>query len=143
MFLHTSFVHIFWNVLSFFMIGFSIEHSIANWKRYIGLLVLGAIGGNLFSAVVDPYSFGVGASTSLFAVLGCLCTWFYINFDKLGPLKYQYLMFFVIMMAFALMNGFISPGSGVDAWGHMGGFIVGLCLSVLILRATDASDQRK
>lgn len=70
------------------MIGFSIEHGIGDQRKYLALLVIGAIGGNLFSSVVDPYNFGVGASTSLFAVLGCLCTWYYINYDRLGPMKF-------------------------------------------------------
>ena len=88
MFLHTGFFHIFWNIISFFMIGFSIEAAINDWRKYSLLLFLGAIGGNSFSAVIDPYNLGVGASTSLFAVLGCLCMWFYINFDRMGPFKY-------------------------------------------------------
>jgi membrane associated rhomboid family serine protease len=88
MILHTGFFHIFWNILSFFMIGFSIEISINDWKKYLGLLVLGSFGGNLFSAVVDPYDLGVGASTSLFSVLACICTWFYLNFNRLGPNKF-------------------------------------------------------
>lgn len=52
-------------------------------------------------------------------------------------------MFFGIMMLFALMNGFLTSSSGVDAWGHIGGFYVGLCLSVFVLRTTEMSDYRK
>jgi membrane associated rhomboid family serine protease len=88
MILHVNFFHIFWNCLSFFMIGFSIEKSIADKRKYFLLLLLGSIGGNIFSAVVDPYKLGVGASTSLFAVLACLITWYYLNFHRMGPFKY-------------------------------------------------------
>lgn len=88
MFLHSGFFHIFWNIFSFFMIGFSIEANMGKWYKYAILLFVGAIGGNIFSAVVDPYNFGVGASTSLFAVLACSCTWFYLNYERLGPMKF-------------------------------------------------------
>jgi membrane associated rhomboid family serine protease len=55
MFLHLNMMHIFWNTLSFFMIGFTIEKAINNRKKYIMLLIMGALGGNLFSSVMDPY----------------------------------------------------------------------------------------
>lgn len=135
--LHSGFFHIFWNIFSFFMIGFSIEHNIKNWKEYLALLIIGGIGGNIFSAVIDPYRLGVGSSTCLFAVLACMCTWFYLNFSLLGPMRFQYLIFFGLMVGFAFMNGFLFPGSGVDSWGHLGGFIFGLALSFLFLKAED------
>jgi rhomboid protease GluP len=68
--LHSGFFHIFWNLLSLLMIGFSVEKSFGKWYRYLLLIILGGIGGNIFSAVVSPYSIAVGASTSLFAIIG-------------------------------------------------------------------------
>jgi len=38
------------------------------------------------------------------------------------------------MIFFSLLNGFLFPGSGVDSWGHIGGFIYGLGLSFLLLK---------
>ena len=116
------------------MIGFSIENAMGKWYRYASLLLIGAIGGNIFSAVIDPYNFGVGASTSLFAVLACLCTWYYLNYDRLGPMKYQYMIFFALMVSFAFLNGFLFSSAGVDSWGHMGGFLYGLAMSFLLLK---------
>ena len=88
MMMHVNFYHVFWNALTFFFVGFSVETFINDNKKYISLLLLGAVGGNLFSAVVDPYDLGVGASTSLFAVIGCLTIWFFINFYRMGPFRY-------------------------------------------------------
>jgi membrane associated rhomboid family serine protease len=68
--LHSSFGHLFWNLLSFFMIGFSIEKAIGKWYKYLMLIIFGGIGGNLFSSVISPYSVGIGASSSLFALMG-------------------------------------------------------------------------
>ena len=69
-FLHSSFGHLFWNLFSFLMIGFSIEKAIGKWYKYVILIVFGGIGGNLFSSVISPYSVGIGASSSLFALMG-------------------------------------------------------------------------
>jgi len=69
------------------MIGFSIEVAIGVLWKYLLLLIIGGIGGNMFSAVIDPYELGVGSSTSLFAVLACLCVWFFLNYERLGPQK--------------------------------------------------------
>jgi membrane associated rhomboid family serine protease len=52
------------------MIGFSIEKAIGKWYKYVILIVFGGIGGNLFSSVISPYSVGIGASSSLFALMG-------------------------------------------------------------------------
>ena len=85
MILHSGFFHIFWNVLTLLMIGFVVEEACGRWFKYVILLIAGAIGGTIFSAVVDPYSIGVGASSSLFALLAVMCIWFYLNYNNLGP----------------------------------------------------------
>jgi len=86
-FIHTDIFHVFWNALSFFMVGFSVEASLGSKRNYFLLLLVGGIGGNLMSAVFDPYDVGVGASTSLFAVLGTLILWYLFNIQRLGPGK--------------------------------------------------------
>ena len=112
------------------------------WQRYLALLVVGSLGGNIFSAVLAPYDYGVGASTSLFSVLAALCVWFYLNYSGMGMQQMQYMIFFGLMVFFALLNGFMSPGSAVDSWGHMGGFLVGLAVSFLLIRPIDMSQER-
>ncbi len=57
------------------MIGFTIEKALGKWYKYLLLIILGGIGGNLFSAVISPYSVGVGASSSLFALMGAQIMW--------------------------------------------------------------------
>jgi membrane associated rhomboid family serine protease len=87
------------------MIGFSIELAMGKWWKYLAFLILGSIGGNIFSAVIDPYNLSVGASTALFALFACTLVWFYLNFHQLGPMKFQYLGFFAFMIFFSLING--------------------------------------
>jgi len=68
---------------------------------------IGSLGGNLLSAVIAPYDFGVGASTSLFAAIGALFVWFYANYSAggMGIIQFQYMVFFAIMIGVTLMNG--------------------------------------
>ena len=100
-------------------------------NKYILLLILGGIGGNLLSAFMDTTSLGVGASTSLYAVLGALLVKIYSNILAKRANTTLKVSFFA--MAFTLLNGFISSGNGVDVWGHLGGFIVGLYLASFYL----------
>jgi rhomboid protease GluP len=116
------------------MIGFSIEKALGKWYKYLALLVFGGIGGNIISAVISPYSIAVGASTSLYAVIGALCIWYYQHWHLLGPMRMQYLIFVGIMVGFSLLNGLTMAGSGIDSWGHLGGLIYGLLISMILLQ---------
>jgi membrane associated rhomboid family serine protease len=101
------------------MLGFLAENYIGSlW--YIGLLFTGGLLGNLLSAVCDPYDLGVGASTSLFAVLGFQLIWYCLNFERLGPYKIQFVIFFIVIVAFSLLNTFAFKDYGVDFYGHIG-----------------------
>ena len=131
--LHSGFLHLFWNIVSLYMIGFSIEKAFGKWYKFLVLIVVGGIGGNIFSATIGAYNVSVGASTSLFAIIGAVVVWFYRYWDVLGPSKIQYAIFLGIMILFAFLNGFLAPNSGIDNWGHLGGLIYGLMLTQLLL----------
>lgn len=143
MILHSGFFHIFWNVLTLLMVGFTVEDACGRWFKYLFLLLGGALGGTLFSAVVDPYTLGVGASSSLFAILAAMCIWFYLNYRNLGPQKFQYLIFFGMMIGFAVINGIVFPSSGIDSYAHLGGFVFGIFLGFLLLNSVDEAQDKK
>lgn len=115
------------------MLGFTIEKVLGKWYKYLALIILGGIGGNLVSGVIDPYNIGVGASTSLYAVLAALCVWFFRYWHLLGPMRGQYLIFTGFMILFTFLNGFLFPSSGIDSWGHLGGFIFGIFLALILV----------
>ena len=121
------------------MIGLSIEKAYG-YRKYIALIIFGGIGGNLVSAVIDPYSLGVGASTSLFAIIGALIVWYIYNWNVLGPMRTQYAIFMFIIIALTLLNGLLMGGTGIDNWGHLGGLIFGTLIALILLNRpeTDA-----
>lgn len=131
--LHSGFFHLFWNIFSLLMIGYSIEKAIGKWYKYVALIILGGIGGNIFSAVVDPYNIAVGASTSLYAITGAFIVWFYQHWSLLGPMRYQYIIFLSFMILFSFIDGLTMKGSGIDSWGHLGGLIFGILISIFLL----------
>lgn len=53
------------------------------------------------------------------------------------------MIFFGIMISFALFNGILSRGSNIDSWGHLGGFIIGLPLGIIFLEDIDPTQQIK
>lgn len=135
--LHSGFFHIFWNLLSLYMIGFSIEKAYG-YRKYIALIICGGIGGNLFSAVIDPYSLGVGASTSLFAIIGSLIVWYIYNWNALGAMRTQYAIFMGIILGLTLLNGLAMGGTGIDNWGHLGGLIFGILIALIFFDRPEA-----
>jgi len=48
------------------------------------LYILTGIGGNLLSAILSPAQFGVGASTSVFGLVGFLIAYIFTNFFDMG-----------------------------------------------------------
>jgi rhomboid protease GluP len=70
------------------MIGFVVEFELQSQFKYLMILLIGGIAGNLCSAWAKPYTISVGASSSIFAVLGALCIWVWLNFQRLGPFRY-------------------------------------------------------
>jgi rhomboid protease GluP len=78
--LHNGFWHALMNGVSMLMSAFRLENAMG--KTEYGLLIIfGGIYGNLLSSIMNPTDFGVGASTSLFAVIGGLCIQFWATFQ--------------------------------------------------------------
>jgi len=52
------------------MVGFTVEKYLQSKLKYALLILIGGIGGNLFSDVANPYSISVGASGAIYAITG-------------------------------------------------------------------------
>jgi membrane associated rhomboid family serine protease len=140
-FLHAYFLHILMNMCSQLIIGNMMERMVGE-KLVILIYFLSAVAGNLFSSVVEPNSFSVGASTAIAGMLGLLIAWVIINWESL-PSMFKCLMscmiFMIIFWNLSLsMNSFgggssseesenvAAQPSQVDNWGHLGGILCGV-----------------
>jgi rhomboid protease GluP len=140
-FLHQNWVHLFWNVFSLFMIGFVVESEVRTKANFVTILLLGGIAGNLFSAWAKPYSIGVGASASIFALLGVLIIWVWLHFHEMGPYRFQFLAFFLALLLISVVQNLAAKQ--LDFAGHAGGLIIGACLGVKYLVIDRAEDQQQ
>mmetsp|Transcript_27808 Transcript_27808/g.24604 ORF Transcript_27808/g.24604 Transcript_27808/m.24604 type:complete len:95 (-) Transcript_27808:108-392(-) len=64
-------------------------------------------------------------------ILALQIIWFITVWRHLGPLKYIYAIYLTIITGSMLFGGFYEKGSDVDSWGHIGGFISGLCFTLI------------
>ena len=140
-FVHNSLRHLFYNTFSLLLIGFIVEGEMKSRTKYLILVLLGGISGNLLSGFVMPYNIAVGSSGALYAVSGAFVVFVWLNYRRLGPNKFLFLIIFVLIFLFSLMNA-MSSGT-IDIYSHVGGFIVGLPMGVLFLRVKDQEDEKK
>jgi len=140
-FLHNSFLHLFWNSFSMLTFAFTVERYVDSAKNYALILLIGSYQGNVLSAILRPYTVGVGASGTIFALLGVLVIWFWLNYYRFGVNRHIFLVFLIVIGFFSLMNVLISQN--IDAWGHLGGLIAGLPLGILMLKPQASDDEIK
>lgn len=92
--------------------------------------------GNIFSAVTQTNFFiiSVGASSSLYGLLGLLIGYVFINWngmDFMGRRKCQLLCMLLLMLFFVIILTTTNTTGGIDYYAHLGGFLGGLWLAGL------------
>lgn len=124
-FLHFGLSHILGNVASLYIFGREVE-SVFGSPRFIALCILTGLSGQVFSYVFNP-GLAVGASTFIFGLIGAFAVYFLRNHSLLGSISRNNLMQLGLVLIINFSTSF-QPGSNVDFWGHLGGFIGGLVL---------------
>lgn len=136
MFLHVYFMHIFGNLITTFMFLSRIEYTFGFWKTLIIYIICG-ISGNIFSVLCSPGGVKAGASTALFGIIGVIMGYIIINWNGLDlvgrAMKCQIwctgLMIIVFIFIFTPSSS--SANSGIDYYGHLGGFMAGVWMSAI------------
>jgi rhomboid protease GluP len=121
MLLHGSILHIGFNMYALVVIGSGLERRFGH-ARFLLLYILGAFAGNVMSFLISP-SPSLGASTSIFGLLGAEIVFFYQNRQLFGPGASRGLQQAIWLAGVNLLLG-LSPG--IDNWGHLGGLFGGL-----------------
>ena len=134
-FMHGSFSHILFNMFGLWMFGMEIENQWGSKKFLIYYLLCGVAAG-LFQLFLPPL-FGqaaaitIGASGAVFGILiafGMIFPERYIFLYFLVPVKAKYLIGFLIVLEFLLID---SAGSNVAHLAHLGGAIAGFIFIML------------
>lgn len=133
MFLHEAFFHILFNMLWFYWFG-KIFLEYLGAKKLLSTYVLGGLAGavlyiiafNVFP-VFDkalPYSYALGASASVLAVVIAISTFvpnYTLHLMFLGPVKLKYIAIFSVVMDLLSIQGG-NPGGHIA---HIGGALFG------------------
>lgn len=138
--LHGSFMHLLINSISIACLSFYVENYIGT-KLYPILYIVSGVYGNLFSAVINIDSLGVGASGSIMGLSGFLLLYFLLNFYKISSYERRFFIYFSVMTVLNLFSSNVTKdGNKVDNFAHLVGFVSGVFLSMFLI--TDKYDYR-
>merc|ERR1711968_262027 len=137
MVLHVGLIHLAFNMLSFYRVGGDLETAFGFW-RLAAIFIISGVLSSVASAVFLPNVLSVGASGSIFGLLGAQVSDFVQNY-KMFPNKTETAcsLFFSCIINLAL--GAIIPA--LNNFAHVGGFLAGVLLGLLLL-VEDPTDSR-
>jgi membrane associated rhomboid family serine protease len=122
MFLHSGFMHLFFNMLALYFFGPRLELRLGG-RRFIGLYMTSGIAGAIMS-LVTPYVAIIGASGAVFGVM--------LGYAHFWPRDLVYVFFLpmearwlVILMTAMSLFGAWQGGGGIAHFAHLGGFVGG------------------
>jgi uncharacterized membrane protein YfcA len=67
--------------------------------------------------------------------------WFIVFWRDLGPLKYIYAIYLIIITGSMLFGGFYSTDRNVDSWGHIGGFVIIIIYALFCVPQTSENPE--
>lgn len=123
--LHGGLFHLLTNCYALYIIGSQIE-SFYGKKKFILIYLFSAICGSMLSVTLSEYA-SVGASGAIFGLMGALLYFGYYYRVFLGSTWKNNIMPVIILN---LVIGFLVPG--IDYWGHLGGLIGGVLMSMAV-----------
>jgi membrane associated rhomboid family serine protease len=149
LFLHGGFVHLIGNLIYLWVFGGAVEDAMGHSRFLVFYLACGAVG-SLTHAILYPHSLtpSIGASGSIAGVLGAfLVLRPRARIVTLFPLVVYWAMaeipavlFLPIWFGMQFFNGFLSMRAaagtyeiaGVAWWAHVGGFLFGAAIAVIV-----------
>ncbi len=140
-FLHGDWKHLLFNMLFLWVFGDNVEDALGHARFIIFFLICGIAGG-LFHSLIDTESVRptIGASGAIAGVLGGYLMLYpsarllVLAFGFI-PLKLPALLVIGTFFAQDLLWGLTGTANGVAVWAHIGGFIAGAGLVILLKRA--------
>ena len=134
-FLHFSLPHLFNNMVILGFVGDNLERAIGS-VRYILFYLAAAVGSGAVSCAYDMYrnstSISAGASGAIFGVVGGILVILIRNKGRLEDLSIRQVMLFAVC---SIYYGITSVG--VDNAAHIGGFVIGALLALILYRKPD------
>lgn len=131
-FLHINMVHLLLNGLVLAFFGAWLERLIGH-VPFLLIYALSALAGASASTLVEFKVFSVGASAALYGLLGALAILHRRFMDEMpGPYRWPRSWWICLLLLCLLSN---APVMIVDVTAHLGGFLSGSLLAILLFRA--------
>ena len=127
MFLHVTIPHVLINMYSLYAIGPAVERFFGT-ARFVAVYLLCGIAGVILSLAFSPYP-SAGASGAIFGLLGSLGAFLYLHRGLFGRFGLLQLRQIVLV---ALLNLGLGLMPGIDNWGHLGGLLAGIALTLFL-----------
>ena len=132
-FLHNGFLHLAVNMYSLYIIGPIIIQAFSTIGFAI-IFLLSAIAGSLMSYLFNPH-YSVGASGAIAGLVGALLVYAVINNQMQAVQNILFIIGLNLAIAFYINSQ--TNGGGIDNWGHLGGFLAGGVISLILLQYRD------
>lgn len=135
-FLHAGFLHILFNLMLQLAMGIAIEKHIG-FIKYGLIYMLSGVGGFLLGANFAPNGIAsTGASGSLFGIIAANLLLFIYCGRKNTNIYFtkKYTLFILLMVAEIVVSFVLGLLPGLDNFSHIGGFCIGLLLSIALLQ---------
>lgn len=134
MFLHGSLMHIAFNMIALWTLGQPLERDMGA-KKFAILYFVSGLGGALAVLILPGhlYTPTIGASGAILGLLGAMAV-FYPKAEMMiffFPMRAQTAAF--VFGGFSLLLAFVDQSSGISHAGHLGGLVVGLLVSKVLL----------
>lgn len=136
-FLHGDLMHLLGNMYFLYVIGDNLEDVLGRW-RYLGIYLASGLGASIISL---GFSWGsdipnLGASGAISALFGMYLVWF-----RYASISYMFIIYqkklsafwyFAIWLVYNNIWGIVQGIEGVGFWAHIGGFVIGLLIGVVL-----------
>lgn len=126
-FLHGGITHILFNMYALYAIGPQIEEVYGRVK-YLIIYITSGITASLLGYLIDPFTVSIGASGAIFGLLGALLVY---AVKERGRLQKGVITNLLVVVGINLGIGLTLPN--IDNLGHIGGFLGGILLSVVLI----------
>jgi len=123
-FLHANFIHIGFNMLLLFFLGRLLEPALGT-PRFLALYFASLLAGSFGALVLEPNSFGIGASGAIFGLAGA--TFVIARGRGMDALAGQIGFLIIFNLIFSFTSRHVSVGA------HLGGLIGGVICALAIV----------
>lgn len=127
-FLHVGVMHLVSNAVIIYYMGLYMEPMVGHWRLLL-IYLLSGVGGNLLSlAFGSDRAISAGASTALFGLFGAMTAVGLRNMNN-PIISYLGRQAFVLAIINLALDYFMP---NIDIQGHLGGFITGFLLAIIL-----------